>query len=965
MLNPSGQSCALGTVKSQMGHLAAAAGVTGLIRAALGIYHAIIPPTLHAEPANPRIDFSKTPFYLNSLAKHWAGEQRLAAVSSFGMGGTNAHLVLSNVEQKTSQVLPNAYLIPFAAKTKTALLANINQVANRLKAGTHGLAELSAAQQLTKPHYPFRRAIICQTEEEALSQMDRLLVGEPSETASNSMLSDWLEGGSFQADAKRSWLGLDNLDYPFDLTEHNLISDNAVAVSTRSPMENWGHVPVWKPLGGIASQGSQDAWIELPHRFQLTDCRELIWRPHMGEGAEELISILQDLPELTDGTYRNLTILAPASYGLETGKLAGLIQVIDSEYSGLACRLVENSPIAADRNFISGLLTRLGAASGRFRLIGNQLEKLDYMDHLLRADHSWQPEPGLYLVTGGNGGIGSVLVDWLAGHPGCRILSVSRRFGRELSELPALLEGDGKVLTFKTDMTDSDAVSSLASAIKEGPVPLRGIFHLAAQVGGGVIQTMQPASLSDQQRAKLEGIQQIENHLLDLKPDFVTCFSSMSALIGLPGQAAYASANAYLDEWSLQQNRLNPFSRFLSINWPTWRATGMAADVTLEGNLSQNYAIDPQEGLEILKRSLGSGLVNLAVCPMPMDQARELLQKPAVAETDLHNHLADTADPVSAAFTRVLGITSLPEDISFEDLGGDSISALDLLDLLQPLSEENLTLSELQSLGSIQAVRARLEKTGNSSNLLVPMRDGEGDPVLFFHPVGGELTGYRDILQHLPEGTAAMGFRDPLFVDRSVGQRSIRTLAQSYRQESTQQTPALLVGWSFGAMVAWEYARLMVEEGLPLPQLILIDPPVIGQYDDKIFNPATVFQEELARIHPQLAGPPKVNDQQAHNGHLAAIMDACEENARAMRDFSPQQPLPAPARLLIANEGDASPDGYSSRMEWLAANWQPFFTDPLQLTCLEGDHYSIMTGKGAGLLAAEITAARRHKERQS
>jgi phthiocerol/phenolphthiocerol synthesis type-I polyketide synthase E len=88
--------CALGSVKTNIGHLDAAAGVAGFIKTVLALEHRLIPPSLHYEAPNPRIDFENSPFYVNTRLSEWKrnGTPRRAGVSSFGLGGTNAHVVL-------------------------------------------------------------------------------------------------------------------------------------------------------------------------------------------------------------------------------------------------------------------------------------------------------------------------------------------------------------------------------------------------------------------------------------------------------------------------------------------------------------------------------------------------------------------------------------------------------------------------------------------------------------------------------------------------------------------------------------------------------------------------------------------------------------------------------------------------------------------------------------------------------
>ena len=90
-------SCALGTVKSMIGHLIPAAGIAGLIKTALALHHKVLPPTLHCDNPNPRFGLHSTPFYMNGEARPWihgAQTPRRAGVNAFGFGGINAHAVL-------------------------------------------------------------------------------------------------------------------------------------------------------------------------------------------------------------------------------------------------------------------------------------------------------------------------------------------------------------------------------------------------------------------------------------------------------------------------------------------------------------------------------------------------------------------------------------------------------------------------------------------------------------------------------------------------------------------------------------------------------------------------------------------------------------------------------------------------------------------------------------------------------
>ena len=120
--------CALGSVKSNIGHLGAASGIVGLIKTVLAMEHQIIPPTLHFTAPNPELNLADSPFYINTKPEHWNvqnGTLRRAGVSSFGVGGTNAHLILEEYPQQRyiPENTPEEQLILLSAKTQESLQA--------------------------------------------------------------------------------------------------------------------------------------------------------------------------------------------------------------------------------------------------------------------------------------------------------------------------------------------------------------------------------------------------------------------------------------------------------------------------------------------------------------------------------------------------------------------------------------------------------------------------------------------------------------------------------------------------------------------------------------------------------------------------------------------------------------------------------------------------------------------------
>ncbi len=136
------QYCAIGSVKTNIGHLDSAAGIAGLIKTVLCLQNKMLPPSLHYTEPNPKIDFANSPFYVNDRLREWKtdGHPRRAGVSSFGMGGTNAHVVLEEAPLTEAVRHPEAgtgtdwNVIVLSAKTDTALRRKTEQLIGYLQA---------------------------------------------------------------------------------------------------------------------------------------------------------------------------------------------------------------------------------------------------------------------------------------------------------------------------------------------------------------------------------------------------------------------------------------------------------------------------------------------------------------------------------------------------------------------------------------------------------------------------------------------------------------------------------------------------------------------------------------------------------------------------------------------------------------------------------------------------------------
>lgn len=175
--------CAIGSVKSNIGHLDAAAGVAGLIKAVLALSNGQLPPSLHYRQPNPKIDFAASPFFVNARLADWkrGDTPRRAGVSSFGIGGTNAHVIVEEapLAEESSETTRPQHLLLLSAKTGSSLDIATANLAEFLKHNHDvNLADVAYTLQVGRGSFGHRRALVCKDRNDALAALesrDRLL----------------------------------------------------------------------------------------------------------------------------------------------------------------------------------------------------------------------------------------------------------------------------------------------------------------------------------------------------------------------------------------------------------------------------------------------------------------------------------------------------------------------------------------------------------------------------------------------------------------------------------------------------------------------------------------------------------------------------------------------------------------------------------------------------------------------
>ncbi|PNW56872.1 UNVERIFIED_CONTAM: hypothetical protein BEN50_07680 [Euhalothece sp. KZN 001] len=171
--------CLISSVKTNISHLEAAAGIAGLIKVSQCLQHQVIPPHLHFEALNPHLQLDTNLIHIPTKSHPWSPKQPLIGVSSFGFGGTNAHLIVapspSPLQPKT-EIDRSCHLFTLSAKTETALQTLIQRYQAFLKTHSPSLTDLCFTANLGRSHFSHRLAVTAKTLEELQAKLDRVSV---------------------------------------------------------------------------------------------------------------------------------------------------------------------------------------------------------------------------------------------------------------------------------------------------------------------------------------------------------------------------------------------------------------------------------------------------------------------------------------------------------------------------------------------------------------------------------------------------------------------------------------------------------------------------------------------------------------------------------------------------------------------------------------------------------------------
>ncbi|MER8868203.1 amino acid adenylation domain-containing protein [Mesorhizobium sp. M0751] len=934
------QFCAIGSVKTNIGHLDAAAGVTGLIKLATMLNRGVIPANLHFDEPNPNIDFQESPMFVNKTCSAWpkGGEPRRGGVSSFGIGGTNAHAILEEAPPRsTEQSGRKLHIFPISGASGSALTEMLGQLA--------GFMRRSDVQ-----HSGANMAYTLQTGRAALRYRTSFVGSDLVE------LADQLDQAALNADASGE----------ASSSEHRIVFMFSGQGGQQAGMgwELYEEEPVFRSAIDECAQ-----WLsELAH----IDFRPLLYCEGKSDGklGPQLEAVIQ--PVIFAMQYAMAKLFN--SWGIFP---AAVIGHSIGEYAAAHLAGIISLPDAIRLTFMRGQVTSRVPAGG-IVAVSLSLEELQpYLNESLSL--AALNGPRQCVVSGAESEIAAFCEQLQARSIASKRIHATHAVHSSLID-PVLPEFRIHVAQAELHAPQIPFMSTVLGDWLEADVPLDGTywvrnlretvqFHLAfdrlVQSGHELFIEMGPGAALTRQSKKLKS-----------KSNLRSPVAFAAAPGGDRGQG---------DRLRLLQTLGQLWTRGVRIDWSGLHGHQPPQRTPLPPYPfdRKRYWLDVVATKEREQKNADLNQPDTAATSVDAPAGNEEPRSPIVVQMSGE---AALDRQIVAIYQDILGLDDVALTDSFFDLGGDSLSALSVINRIEQLTGEKLAVSRLLEHQTPRGLAMALSKIYASTrpSALVPIQiGGLRTPLFCPHPFGGHVLFYGPLAK-------ALGAEQPLFGLQARGLNgevkphlSIPEMARDYVEaiKSVQpHGPYQLAGLSMGGSIAWEMACQLRDAGDEIAILALLDAKAIhkdeehtrGRYHRLLGNsriPDWLSERVviLSLLFPGLKrhwrklksikrerqvsallefGTQAGNVPEMSETQLDHILTVAEANRIALRDYTPR-PNDSKSVLFTAKKGLGM---------WTSDDlgWKQFARGHLEIHEVPGDHYTMITRPHVPVLAKKL-----------
>jgi len=454
----------------------------------------------------------------------------------------------------------------------------------------------------------------------------------------------------------------------------------------------------------------------------------------------------------------------------EKATLLGPIKVISQEYSNIKCRSIDvilppNGSWQSEK-LVEQLLTELTVSTSDKAIAYRGFNRWVQTFEPVRFDEAKIGTPrlrqgGVYLITGGLGGIGLVVAEYLA-QIQAKLLLIGRRAlpnrdeweewlvthdlldstSYKIRKIQELEKLGAEVLVVSADVSNKEQMQSAIAKAQQQFGQLNGVIHTAGVPGGGVIQRKTQQEAESILAPKVKGTLVLDAIVKNMQLDFFILTSSMNSILGGFGQVDYCGANAFIDAFAHYNTSNGTFTT--SINWDAWQEVGMAVNTAVPQQFQELRAenlkkgILPNEGIDAFRRILGSTIPQIVVSPFDFltslephnsyneTQVIELLETVKESNSkhprpELSNDYVAPRNEIEQKFVdiwqQILGIERIGIHDNFFELGGDSLIGIQVICQLNQAFNLNIPVAKLYECPNVGSMAKILITEDDEKNL--------------------------------------------------------------------------------------------------------------------------------------------------------------------------------------------------------------------------------------------------------